>query len=132
MDGIFAFLIVSAILIVLFIIAPGFNRQKRRAQYYRLASGDIQPIFLLRSVEKKLSTLADILYADKTLWYINNTMYPDKFRQLLIRNLELLETEYNNKRITLGEYDNKLLELLNQANRYFFSNRGIQTLPQIN
>jgi hypothetical protein len=119
MDGIYTFSIICAAIILLFIIVPRYNRQRRRVKHYLLTSGDIQPVFLLKSVEKKLSTLADILYADGLK--IPGSVNPDRFRQLLIMHLQLLETDYTNKRITLGEYDSKLLELLNRANRFLFS-----------
>ncbi len=110
--------VIGAVIIVLAIIILNHQKQKNKMKNFLQDSGDMQPIFLMKSVEKKNKALSNILYDGgiKPGASAAPTLGTGP-KQILIRELEKLEKDYAAKKIPLRTYDEQLFDLLEKANK---------------
>ena len=110
--------LIGGVIIVLAIIILNHQRQKNKMQIFLKNSGDMQPMFLQKAVEKKIKALSDILYDGAIKPLIPSTSSLNNSpKQLLIKELEKLEKDYAGKKIALRTYDEQLFDLLEKANK---------------
>lgn len=110
--------LVGGIILILAVIILNHQKQKNKLKNFMEASGDIQPIFLMKAVEKKNKALADILYGDNVKPLAGATQVAANGPQsALIKELEKLEKNYASKKIALRTYDEQLFDLLEKARK---------------
>jgi hypothetical protein len=110
--------VVGGVILILAIIVLNHQRQKNKMKNFLEASGDTQPIFLMKSVEKKNKALADILYDDGIKSLAGTApVTNNRPKAALIKELEKLEKDYVSKKIALRTYDEQLFDLLEKANK---------------
>ncbi|MGF7082704.1 hypothetical protein [Mucilaginibacter sp. UYCu711] len=112
------FYVVGGVILILAIIVLNHQKQKNKLKNFLEASGDTQPIFLMKAVEKKNKALADILY-DGGIKPLagTNQVTTNATKAALIKEHEKLEKDYASKKITLRTYDEQLFDLLEKANK---------------
>ena len=118
MDDLSVYLVGAAVLVIA-IIFINHRRQKNKVNSFLQDSGDMQPVFMLKAIEKKVNALAEILYEDgiKPARGDNSQSRGNGQKQMLIQQLEQLERDFNNKKITLRSYDDQLFQLLEKAKK---------------
>lgn len=110
--------LVGGVIIVLAIIVLNHQKQKNKMKNFLEGSGDLQPIFLMKAVEKKNKALADILYDGGIKPAAGaDTTFNIGPKAALIKELEKLERDYASKQIALRTYDEHLFDLLEKANK---------------
>jgi hypothetical protein len=83
----------------------------------------IQPLFLIRSAEQKLSKLNTLLYGNIIITEDGRTVTQGRIninegaRQIIISQLNMLTNDYEYSRITLKDYHRGLNELLITINK---------------
>jgi hypothetical protein len=110
--------LIAGAVIVLAVIIFNHQKEKKKMKHFLGASTDIQPIFLMKSVEKKNKALADILYdgGAKPLAAGGPSIAIGP-KLALIKELEKLEQDYAGKKILLRVYDKQLFDLLEKAKK---------------
>jgi len=110
--------LIGGVILVLAIIILNHQKQKNRMKNFLQDSGDMQPIFLMKAVEKKNEALSDILYEGgvKPGATVAPTIGSGP-KQILIGELEKLEKDYASKKISLRTYDEHLFDLLEKAHK---------------
>jgi hypothetical protein len=110
--------LIGGAIIVLAIIVLNHQKQKNKMQNFLQDSGDMQPIFLMKAVEKKNKALSDILYEGGIKPSASATPSTATGpKAILIKELENLEKDYASKKIPLRTYDEHLFDLLEKANK---------------
>jgi hypothetical protein len=110
--------VVGGVILILAIIILNHQKQKNKMKNFLEASGDTQPIFLMKAVEKKNKALADILYDGGVKPLAGATpVTTNGPKAALIKEFEKLEKDYAGKKIALRTYDEQLFDLLEKANK---------------
>ncbi|MDB5003514.1 MAG: hypothetical protein JWQ34_1739 [Mucilaginibacter sp.] len=109
--------LVGGVILVLAIIIINHQKQKSRMKNFLQDSGDMQPIFLMKAVEKKNKALSDILYEGGVKPGITAVPPNSGPKQILIGELEKLEKDYASKKVSLRTYDEHLFNLLEKAHK---------------
>jgi hypothetical protein len=116
MENFFYFLVAGSAIV--FMILQFDLQQRRKIKKVLNDTKNVQPLFLLRSAEQKLSSLNSILYNKMAVNAVFTTEYPDindAERQLISQQLGTLISDYNSGKITLQNYHTGLNGLLNNA-----------------
>jgi|GEM_PF-1880406 len=101
--------LIGGVILVLAIIILNHQKQKNRMKNFLQDSGDMQPIFLMKAVEKKNKALSDILYEGGVKPGVTAVQTIGSGpKQILIGELEKLEKDYASKKISLRTYDEHL------------------------
>lgn len=109
--------LIGGVILVLAIIIINHQKQKDRMKNFLQDSGDMQPIFLMKAVEKKNKALSDILYEGGVKPSVTAAPASSGPKQILIAELEKLEKDYASKKISLRTYDEHLFDLLEKAHK---------------
>ncbi|MBC7398821.1 MAG: hypothetical protein H7289_02660 [Mucilaginibacter sp.] len=110
--------LIGGVILVLAIIVLNHQKQKNKMKNFLEGSGDLQPIFLMKAVEKKNKALSDILYDGGVKPLAGATeVNSNGPKAALIKELEKLEKDYAGKKITLRAYDEQLFDLLEKVNK---------------
>lgn len=109
--------LICGVILILAIIILNHQKQKNKMKNFLEASGDTQPTFLMKAVEKKRKALADILYDDGIKPLTGATSVTNGPKAALVQELEKLEKDYAGKKIALRTYDEQLFDLLQKANK---------------
>jgi hypothetical protein len=110
--------LIGGVILVLAVIIINHQKQKNKMKNFLEGSGDMQPIFLMKAVEKKNKALADILYDGGVKPLAGATPVTNEGpKAVLIKELEKLERDYAGKKIALRAYDEHLFDLLEKANK---------------
>jgi hypothetical protein len=109
--------LVGGVILVLAIIIINHQKQKNKMKNFLQDSGDMQPIFLMKAVEKKNKALSDILYEGGVKPDVTAASTNSGPKQILIGELEKLEKDYASKKISLRTYDEHLFDLLEKAHK---------------
>jgi hypothetical protein len=112
--------VVGAAVIVIFIIVLNHKKQKNTVNSFLKDAEEMQPIFLVKAVEKKLQNLYTALYEDGIKPGVSENAMPAKAinrKQALVQELEQLEKDYSSKKISLANYSDKLHTLQMKVNK---------------
>jgi hypothetical protein len=108
--------LIGGAIIIIAIIVLNHQKQKNKMQNFLQESGDTQPIFLLKAVEKKKKALSDLLYEDGVKPSASATPSTATGpKAALVKEFEKLEREYAAKKIALRTFDEHLFDLLEKA-----------------
>ena len=115
MENFFYFLAIGAIIV--FLILRFDKKQRRKVKKVLKETKNVQPLFLLKSTEEKLSVLNSILYGHVTRAVngVNRINLDESARQMLSAQLGNLIQDYNCGKITLKAYHSELKGLLYTA-----------------
>jgi hypothetical protein len=110
--------LIGGVILVLAVIIINHQKQKNKMKNFLEGSGDMQPIFLMKAVEKKNKALSNILYDGgvKPLAGVAGVSN-NSAKAALMKELEKLEKDYAGKKIALRAYDEQLFDLLEKANK---------------
>jgi hypothetical protein len=110
--------LIGGVILIFAIIVLNHQKQKNKMKNFLKASGDTQPIFLMKAVEKKSKALSDILYENGVKPLADATPVTNSGpKAALIKELEKLEKDYASKKVALRTYDEQLFDLLEKANK---------------
>jgi hypothetical protein len=112
--------------VILFLILWFETKQNRKMNKVLKDTKNIQPLYLMRSVEQKINDLNTMLYGNTAISVAGNykgqPQLNEGARQLLTEELNKLSIEFNNNKITLKEYNIKLSQLIQTAEEIRFVN----------
>jgi len=115
MEIFFCFLAIGIGLVLMILYFD--KQQRRRINKILKDTRNVQPLFMLRSTEQKLSMLNTLLHGNTTNG-INTARVNinESARELILSQLAQLVEDYDNGKITIKNYHNKLNELLITVN----------------
>jgi hypothetical protein len=130
MENFFYFLVIGGTIV--FLILWFDKQQRRKVKKVLKETKNVQPLFLLKSTEEKLSMLNAILYGhpSREVHVANPINLTESARQMLSAQLGSCIQDYNGGKITLKAYHNALKGLLYTAHE--LTNMTFERLPMSN
>ncbi|AYL96393.1 hypothetical protein [Mucilaginibacter celer] len=108
MSYFYIFLIGGSVLV--FLILQFDKQQRKRVNTLLKSTNDVQPLLMMQSMGQKLNEINTVLAANTY-----NAAMPANIKQEIEVQLRQVTYDYNNGRITMQAYNNRLSDLLEKA-----------------